>query len=86
MMHFYYEVIAEGIESGLFNPVRVEIATEQVFQLTETIIIAQDRTALGQPTQLAEQTADFVLRGLLAKPGRRASVRLAAEKIDLSMT
>lgn len=86
MMHFYYEVIAEGIESGLFDPVRVGIAAEQVFQLTETIIIAQDRATMGQPAQLAEQTADFVLRGLLAKSGRQGSIRLAAEKIDLSMT
>ncbi|MCR9260473.1 MAG: TetR/AcrR family transcriptional regulator [Pseudomonadaceae bacterium] len=86
MMRFYYDVITDGIQSGLFNPVRVGIAAEQVFQLTETIIIAQDRPAMGHPAQLAEQTADFVLRGLLAKPGRHGSVRMAAEKIDLSMT
>ncbi|MBL6690941.1 MAG: TetR/AcrR family transcriptional regulator [Pseudomonadales bacterium] len=86
MMRFYFDAIGEGIESGVFHPVRVVIAAEQVFQLTETIIIAQDRSTLGEPAQLAEQTADFVLRGLLAKPGRAESVRLAAGKIDLSMT
>lgn len=86
MMRFYFDVIEDGIESGVFHPVWVVIAAEQAFQLTETVIIAQDRSALGSPAQLAEQTADFVLRGLLSKPGRVDGIRLAAEKIDLDMT
>ena len=86
MMRFYFDVIEQGIETGVFNPVWVVIAAEQVFQLTETVIIAQDRSALGEPAQLAEQTADFVLRGLLSKPGRVDSIRLAAEKIQITMT
>ncbi len=86
MMRFYQDVIEAGIQSGLFHPVPVATAAEQVFQLTETVIIAQDRSVLGNPAQLAEQTADFVLRGLLTRPARCSQIRSAADSIDITMT
>ncbi len=86
MMRFYSDVIKKGIDAGMFHPVSVSVAAEQVFQLTETTIIAQDKSAMGAPAQLAAHTADFVLRGLLAKPSRLNSIRRAAGKLDITMT
>lgn len=86
MMHFYFNAIHDGIESGLFQSPSAEISAEQVFQLTETIIIAQNRSEMGKPVELAKQTASFVLRGLSAKPFNAEKVQKAAEKIEISMT
>ena len=85
MMQFYLEVIEEGIDAGLFQSPSAVVSAEQVFQLTETIIIAQDRSTMGEPAALAKQTADFVLRGLLKKPANAEKVSQKAEEIALSM-
>lgn len=86
MMSFYEEVIEQGIDTALFHSVPVKVAAEQVFQLTETVIIARDPSAMGTPVELAGQTADFALRGLLRKPARLSRVRQSASSIELAMT
>ena len=85
MMSFYQGVIEEGVGLGLFYTRSSVVTAEQVFQLTETIIIAQDKDALGTSEQLAEQTAQFVLRGLLVKATKLERIQVAAAKIDFSM-
>ena len=85
MMRFYHDVIEEGKQSGVFHAVPVAVAAEQVFQLTETVIIALDRSVLGSPSDLAMYTADFALRGLLTRPSRCKRIRQAAEKIEIAM-
>ena len=86
MMQFYFDVIEEGVNAGLFQSPAVSVSAEQVFQLTETIIIAQNKSAMGKPAELAEQTADFALRGLLVKPANCDKARKAAMKIEQAMT
>ncbi|MGE0624355.1 MAG: TetR/AcrR family transcriptional regulator [Pseudomonadales bacterium] len=85
MIGFYRDVITEGIDGGVFRNVEAYAAAEQVFQLTETSIVALDRGALGPAERLARETAEFVLRGLLTDHGALAGIRQASAAVDLAM-
>ncbi|MEJ2087822.1 MAG: helix-turn-helix domain containing protein [Gammaproteobacteria bacterium] len=85
MIGFYRDVIGAGVHQGIFRSVNPGVAAEQVFQLTETSIVALERAALGRPAELAEQSAEFVLRGLLADSGALAGIVRASAAVDLAM-
>lgn len=85
MMNFYLEVVTDGINAELFHDGSATTIAEQIFQLTETVMIAQDRQSLGAPEVLAEHTATFALRGIMRKPNRLARIQTAAKKIDMAM-
>jgi len=85
MIGFYREVIDAGVREGTFRRVNPYAAAEQIFQLTETFIVALEPATLGSPEQLAEETAGFVLRGLLAAPGAVEELATASAAVRLSM-
>jgi len=85
MIGFYRDVIDAGVREGTFRNVNPYAAAEQVFQLTETFIVALDTAALGSPELLAEETAGFVLRGLLVDPGAVDGLATASATVRLSM-
>ncbi len=85
MLGFYLQTLQEGLGSGLLEVANPRLAAEQIFQLTETAIIAGDRDALGAPERMARETARFTLRGLLVDPERVDELGIAAAQIDLVM-
>lgn len=85
MLQFYQNTIQEGLEQQLFVADNIELLAEQMFQLTETGIIALQPSRLGTPDQQAQATADFVLRGLLARSSRLAAIRKKAGLCALRM-
>lgn len=86
MVSFYRAAIAAGIRDGTFRRVDADALAEQVFQLTETSIIAADARALGPPRRLAQETAEFVLRGLLVNARSLRGIASASARVDLAMT
>lgn len=86
MLGYYLQTLQEGQASGLLEVPNPPLAAEQIFQLTETAIIAGNREALGTPERMARETACFALRGLLAEPGRVDELGIAAARIELAMT
>ena len=85
MMGFYRETLTRGISSGVFREVNPAIATEQVFQLTETAIIARSPRKLGAPASMAADTAELVLRALLDRPSRLPRIAASARRVNLQM-
>ncbi len=85
MMQFYQDVISEGADADLFQVDSTIVAVEQVFQLTETVIVARDRSTLGTSEALATQTARFVLRGLLTNPSDLDAIQRRSDAINLTM-
>lgn len=85
MIGYYRSAIIDGIEQGVFHDVDPGSTAEQVFQLTETAIIATDRNILGTPQLLADRTADFVLRGLLQRPELLEEIASTSQQVCLSM-
>lgn len=62
-----------------------ELRAEQVFQLTETAIIALNPTQFGSVEQQAKSTADFVMLGLLVNPKRLPEIMKQALAIPLKI-
>jgi len=85
MLRFYRDTLAEGTKTGTFRDISVALVAEQVFQLTETAIVASNPGELGDSASLAEETAELVLCGILARPSRVSAVANAARKIPLQM-
>lgn len=82
MVGFYRELIDAGTRSSALRPTDPALAAEQVFQLTETsIIAASTAVGLGAEAQ-ATAAADFCLRALLSDPD--ALPRIATEASALS--
>lgn len=85
MIGWYRQTLDRGIADGLFTSVNTILSAEQVFQLTETGIIALHSAQLGTPDQQAKATADFVLRGLLLRPSRLAVIEKKSRQCKLTM-
>ena len=85
MISWYRGCLARGVTRGLFNVRNVDLVAEQIFQLTETAIIALPTSQLGSPERHAKDTADFALRSLLAKPSRLTAIAKKAASCSLSM-
>jgi AcrR family transcriptional regulator len=83
MMSFYKKQLERGIKSGKFRASNVELMTEQLFQITETNMIALRPGELGSARAQATSTAEFAMRGLLAKPSRLAAIARKAAACDL---
>ena len=73
--------IRNGIRSGLFEPVNVEIAAEQLFALIEAPL-GRPKRSIPQARQAAEQAATLVLKSLLKNPQRIEEVRAEAGALD----
>ena len=72
--------MAAGVEAGLFDPVDVDVAAEQVFALLEAPLGRPQRSARSAATA-ARQAAVLVLKGLLKKPERLPGIQAAAGAI-----
>ncbi len=85
MVGNYTDLIRKGIESGDLIAEDAGWCAEQVFQLTETNIIASARIAHDMIEQRALETARFCLRGILKDPQDLPDIESAAIGIDASI-
>jgi len=85
MVTHYHGLIARGCAAGLLQAPHVSLAAEQVFQLTETSILAGDMASTLSPDEQAVAAADFSLRGLLADSVRLEDIRGQAARISLQI-
>jgi len=84
MVAHYRSLIEAGQQAGLFSVEVPALSAEQVFQLTETSIIAQQVAATTPPAIAARATARFCLRGLLRNPAMLDETERAASQIALA--
>jgi AcrR family transcriptional regulator len=84
MIANFRRYIAQGVENLVFRDVDCLLATEQIFQLTETSMIALDPDLLGPIELQAEAAADMALRGLLAKPARLVAIKKRAHACKIT--
>jgi AcrR family transcriptional regulator len=84
MVAHYRALIEAGQQAGLFSVEIPALSAEQVFQLTETSIIAQQVAAVTPPAIAAQATARFCLRGLLSDPAELAAIERAADQVSLA--
>jgi len=84
MVAHYRALIEAGKQAGLFSVEIPALSAEQVFQLTETSIIAQQVAAVTPPAIAARATARFCLRGLLNDPAELAAIEQAADQVSLA--
>ncbi len=85
MVAHFADLISAGIEAGDLRDCDAGWTAEQVFQLTETDIIAGSRTQPGMIDQRAIETARFCLRSLLKDQDKLPKIEAAAMKIDASI-
>lgn len=85
MISHYKVQLSLGVEKGLFYPMNEVLRAEQVFQLTETAIIALDSGQFGSVEQQAKSTADFVMQGMLVNPQRLPEIIKQALAIELKI-
>jgi hypothetical protein len=78
MIGNFRNLVGQCIEDRLFPEVDCVLAAEQVFQLTETSMIALDPENFGSIEMQATAAADFALRGLLIKAARLPAIRKRA--------
>ena len=84
MVAHYRALIEAGQQAGLFSVEIPALSAEQVFQLTETSIVAQQVAAVTPPATAARATARFCLRGLLNDPAELAAIEQAADQVSLA--
>ncbi len=84
MVAHYRGLIDAGQEAGTFQCEHPALSAEQMFQLTETSIIAQAVATETQPEMSARATARFCLRGVLADPSTLNGIEDAADQIALT--
>jgi AcrR family transcriptional regulator len=81
----YHRLIDAGCATGVLRVPHPALAAEQLFQLSETSILACGTAQDIAPDEQARATADFCLRGVLARPARLDSVRDAAAGVTLGI-
>ena len=86
MVAHYVRLIEQCSKDDLLDVDSVQLAAEQVFQLTETSILAPNVAEALSPADQARQTAQFCMRALRCTEPRLQSIREAAAKIDLHIT
>ncbi len=84
MVAHYRSLIEAGERTGHFQVELPALSAEQIFQLTETSIIAQEVAAVTPPEVAARTTARFCLRGLLINPAELDAIELAADQVSLT--
>lgn len=84
MINNYQLHVKNCVNDNLFRDVNVELATEQIFQLTETSMIAINPQKFPTVTQQAAATAELILRGFLRKPSTVTSIAKKALACEIS--
>jgi len=85
MVAHYAKLIERCVETGVVETVSVELSAEQIFQLTETSILAPQLSSTLPPKAQAKETAEFCLRALCFDQHRLGAIQNAAAKIELSI-
>lgn len=85
MVAHYADLLAQCVQTGRIETDNVALVAEQVFQLTETSILAPQLSDAMSPEQQAAATADFCLRGLGLGVADLRAIRQAAADIPLSI-
>lgn len=85
MIEHYSKLIAHGVEAGALRATNELLAAEQVFQLTETAIIAGPAVAKIKPKTLAKNSAEFCLRSLLIDQENLPSIAAQAQRLTLKI-
>jgi len=81
----YRNLIAAGCNTLVFQTDSVDLAAEQVFQLTETSIIANATTSTLTVDEQAQATSRLCLRSLLADPQQLTEIETAASQVDVKI-
>ena len=84
LVSHYDSIISDGIEQGEFYECHARWMAEQMIQLIETCIMAEDQYTRATRQQRSLETARFGLRGLLIDPDKLPSIEAAAEKLDVA--
>lgn len=85
LVSHYRNLIETGRKKSVFTVDFVDLAAEQVFQMTETSVIADPQRAAPTVGAQARATARFCLRGLLTDTTSLNAIEAAAERIDLKI-
>lgn len=85
MVSHYAALIEQGMRESVFRTVDPDWTAEQVFQLTETSILAGKPADHSEAERRAIATADFCLLGLLSSGERLNEIGGKAHRIDLSI-
>lgn len=85
MVSHYRELIRAGVADGTLLVENTEWAAEQLFQLTETNIIAGTHIDASSIELRALETARFCLRGILKDQKKLAAIESAAQEIDIAI-
>ncbi len=83
MVDHYSGLIEECISLGVLQTAHPELAAEQVFQLTETSILAPRLLEVLSPEEQAGATADFCFRAMQCNEAKLENIRQKASGISL---
>lgn len=86
MVAHYAGLIEQCSKDDLLDVGNVPLAAEQVFQLTETSILAPNVAEALSPTDQAQQTAEFCMRAMGCSETELNSIAKAAANVDLQIT
>ncbi|MEQ9146091.1 MAG: TetR/AcrR family transcriptional regulator [Parvibaculaceae bacterium] len=83
MVAHYRTLIEQGQAEGSLIGLPAALAAEQLFQLTETSILAGADARALPPAERASTTARLCMRALLAEPAQLETVEAEATAVDL---
>lgn len=86
MISHYAELIEKCARGGVLDVGNVQLQAEQVFQLTETSILAPSLADVLSSADQARQTSEFCMRAMGCSETELRSIAKAATKIDLQIT
>ena len=86
MISHYAELIEKCSKGDVLDVGNVQLQAEQVFQLTETSILAPSLADVLSPAHQARQTAEFCMRAMGCSETDLNSIAKAAAKVDLQIT
>ncbi len=85
LVSHYRDLIETGQKQSIFTVDFVDLAAEQVFQMTETSVIADPQRAAPTVGAQARATARYCVRGLLTDTASLDANEAAAARIDLKI-
>ena len=83
MIANFKRCVVQCVDCQVFREIDSMLATEQIFQLTETSMIALELESLGSIEAQASAAADLALRGFLARPSRLAEISKKARSCKI---
>ena len=84
MVTHYRQLIETAVSANIFEAADPSLSAEQAFQLSETCILAGPAVAHLSPTQNAEISVRFCMKGLLVKPASLQRIEKASAKVPIT--